>query len=320
MPQDLTTETVRMAYRLLLGREPENEAVLRSALRYRSIAALRQAFLESAEFRRKIPPRPAFVPVNAAPIDVEWAVDEAVAARLLSHVGATWTRLGEERPHWSVLSADRFLPEKLEASRAAFFASGAQDRDTLRAVLARHGLAPSAFPTVFEFGCGLARVTPFLAESFQRVVACDVSASHIALARARLAETGTTNASIGQATTQAFGMTGRFDLWFSRLVLQHNPPPVMAMVLRRALGLLNPGGIAHFQVPTYALNYRFRVAEYLSGLAAAEGGIEMHVLPQPVIFQLAAQCDCEPLEVWQDNSAGHSAAWVSSVITLRKRG
>lgn len=320
MPQDVTIETVRMAYRLMLGREPENEAVLHAALRYRSVAALREAFVNSAEYRRKQPVQPAVVPLEAPPIAVEWEVDDAVAARLLTHVGETWTRLGEERPHWSVLSAERFLPERLEASRKAFFDSGARDRDTLLAVLARHGLTAELFPTLFEFGCGVARVTPFLARSFRRVLACDVSASHIALARETLAAAGIGNVGIELATTQSFGMTAGFDLWFSRLVLQHNPPPVMAMVLRRALGLLNPGGIAHFQVPTYALNYRFAVADYLAGLGKTEGQIEMHVLPQPVIFELAAQCGCEPLEVWQDRSVGNGAAWVSSVFTLRKRG
>jgi SAM-dependent methyltransferase len=163
-------------------------------------------------------------------------------------------------------------------------------------------------------------VSPFLAETFAEVVACDISSSHIALARARLAEARAGNVAVQLVTAQDFGITGGFDLWFSRLVLQHNPPPVMAMVLRRALGLLNPGGIAHFQVPTYARNYRFSVADYMDGLEAADGNIEMHVLPQHVIFDLAAQSGCEPLEVWQDASVDNNPAWISSVVALRKRG
>jgi SAM-dependent methyltransferase len=322
MPQDVTPEAVRMAYLLLLGREPESEAAVRSALNYGSLAAMRDAFLRSDEFRRQlqVTARPAFTPLDSPPLEVEWQVDDATAARLLRHVGDTWTRLGTERPHWSVLSSDRFAPERIEQTGASFFESGTQDRDTLLAVLHRLGLAAQDFPRVFEFGCGLARVTPFLAESFAEVVACDVSASHIAMARERVRQAGAGNITLQLATAQDFGMTGGFDLWFSRIVLQHNPPPVMAMVLRRALSLLSPGGIAHFQVPTYARNYSFRVADYLAGLDQASGQIEMHVLPQPVIFDIAAQCGCEPLEVWQDGSAGNAPAWISSVVTLRKRG
>lgn len=319
MPQDITPEAARLAYLLLLGREPESERAIASARSYPSLAALRQAFLGSDEFRNKVKLRPVLVALDAPPIEVEWQVDAATARRLLAHVGETWARLGAERPHWSVLSADHFLPERIAATGDRFFQSGKRDRDGLLAVLRRLGREPAEFPVLFEFGCGLARVTPFLAESFARVVACDVSASHLALARERLAveHAGVT---LHEATPGDLGMKEGFDLWFSRLVLQHNPPPVMAMVLRRALSLLNPGGIAHFQLPTYARGYRFTAADYLAGVKPGGGEIEMHVLPQPVIFELAAQCGCEPLEVWQDQSAGPPASWISSVVTLRKRG
>ena len=35
-----------------------------------------------------------------------------------------WTRLGNERPHWSVLSADQFSPEQISGTAQDFFASG----------------------------------------------------------------------------------------------------------------------------------------------------------------------------------------------------
>ncbi len=320
MPQEITPEVARLAYLLLLGREPESARAVASACGYTSLAALRAAFLGSNEFRSKLKQQhPAIVEPAAPPIEVEWQVDATTAAALLAHIGATWTRLGTERPHWSVLGAEHYLPERIAATGEQFFQSGRADRDKLLAVLRRLGHAPGEFPVLFEFGCGLARVTPFLAESFARVVACDISASHLALARERMAA-GPANVTLHAATPGDFGMAEGFDLWLSHLVLQHNPPPVMAMVLRRALSLLNPGGIAHFQLPTYARGYRFSAADYLAGLKPGAGEIEMHVLPQPVIFEIAAQCGCEPLEVWHDHSAGAPGVWVSSVVTLRKRG
>jgi hypothetical protein len=113
-------------------------------------------------------------------------------------------------------------------------------------------------------------------------------------------------------------MTAPFELWFSRIVLQHNPPPIAAMILRRALGLLAPGGLAVFQVPTHAIGYRFRVAEYVNGLGQP-GGIEMHVLPQPVVFDIVRDCACEPREVLEDFSAGPSGSWNSTTFVVRKR-
>lgn len=314
---EITPEIARLAYRLLLGREPENEGVVAWACAQGSLAALRRIFLDSAEFRAGIALPAAMVGIDAPPIEVEWRVDYPTAERLLAHVGASWTRLGEERPHWSVLSSETFLPERIAETEGQFFASGRGDRDRLLAALARLGLRAAEFPHAFEFGCGLGRVTAFLAESFASVSACDVSASHLARARQHLA--GRPGITLHQAGIEDFGMSAGFDLWFSRLVLQHNPPPVAAMVLARALLLLNPGGVAHFQLPTYAAGYRFRVADYLAGLRPEGGDIEMHVLPQSVVFALAAEHDCDVLEVWQDQSAGPPASWVSSVITLRKR-
>jgi hypothetical protein len=106
-----------------------------------------------------------------------------------------------------------------------------------------------------------------------------------------------------------------FDLWFSQIVLQHNSPPIIAMILRRAMQLLNPGGLAIFQVPTFSPGYRFRVTEYVSNLPNA--GMEMHVLPQPAIFEIAVGAGCVPLEVLDDYSTG-SQLWVSNSFAFAK--
>ena len=321
LAQILSAEAVRIAYRVFLGREPESEEVVENWCKLGSYDALRTAFLNSDEFRAhmEIAPAPtlALVPLNAPRLDIEWEIDPKTSLALLSHVRATWTRLGQERPHWSVLSADEFSPEQISNSSPQFFASGADDCQRLVALLRRHRLAPEQFPRMLEFGCGLARVTPFFARTFRSVVACDVSASHMDIARRVVSSSGAGNVSYSMVQSSEFGMSEPFDLWFSCIVLQHNPPPIIAMILRRCLSLLAPGGVAAFQVPTYALGYRFNTAEYLKGLNAA-GGIEMHVLPQPVIFRIARECGCEALEVWQDQAAGNSAAWVSNTFLLRK--
>jgi hypothetical protein len=114
-----------------------------------------------------------------------------------------------------------------------------------------------------------------------------------------------------------FGMDGAFDLWFSRIVLQHNPPPVIAMILRRAFALLSPGGLAIFQVPTYAIGYRFVVKEYLREVGR-QHGIEMHVLPQRAILEIAQQAGCTLLEVREDASAGNPGSWLSNMFVFQK--
>ena len=71
----------------------------------------------------------------------------------------------------------------------------------------------------------------------------------------------------------------RVDLVYSLIVLQHNPPPVIRLIVRAFLKALNPGGVAYFQVPTYRGGYRFSPGEYLENEAKKHVMMEMHVLP-----------------------------------------
>jgi SAM-dependent methyltransferase len=316
MPHDVTRESVIWAYRLILGREPESDSVVNGATSYSSIAELRKSLLESHEFRSIHPPR--LLPLDAPPMRVECAVDDQVLSRLLSTVQKTWKRLGRERPHWSVLSAEQFLPENIQASESAFYESGRFDVQVLNSALVRANRSPRDFRTVFEFGCGLGRVTPYLATTFEHVIACDVSSTHLEQARLVIERSNANNVAL-TLVVQAFefGMRDHFDLWFSRLVLQHNPPPLIAMILRRAFFLLNSGGLAVFQVPTYAINYEFRIEAYLEKIDN-DHDIEMHVIPQDVIFQLARENGCVLLEVVEDGASGPSNKWRSNTFVLQK--
>ena len=216
-----------------------------------------------------------------------------------------------------MLSADDFLPGRIKDTETSFFASGQQDVNDLIALLARHGKSAADFAQVIEFGCGIGRVTPHLARTFRHVTACDVSTSHAAMAEKVVAGAGVRNVRFEPVVDDRFGMDDGFDLWFSRIVLQHNPPPVIARILERAFVLLEPGGMAVFQVPTYATGYRFRLAEYLARDRSADG-IEMHVLPQSAVFAIARDCGCEPLDVLEDGSAGPMQDWCSTTFVMRK--
>lgn len=317
----ITSDLVIAAYRLILGREPESDAIVRSYLSFSDVAALRRAFLTSPEFlglyeqlARQIPA--TRVPLTAPPLDVEVALDDARKAVLMGHVQEQWTRLGKEQPHWSVLSAEDFRPDRIKQNEHAFFESGAADLELLVATLRRSGLDPLSFRRIFEFGCGLGRVTAHFSQAFAEVHACDISTSHMEVARRRLEAAEAKNVTLHLSEVGTFGMHEGFDLWFCRIVLQHNPPPLIHMILRRAFSLLRPGGAALFQVPTYAIGYRFSADEYLQQMPQ---GIEMHVLPQSIVLGLAADAGLELLDVREDDAAGPPAGWVSNLFLFRKR-
>jgi SAM-dependent methyltransferase len=280
------------AFRLLLGRPPT--AV--EAGQWAAIApdALRERLMATEAFAAALPAgavRMMEEPSGA----IEWHAAPAQAAALLDRVQAHWTRLGEERPHWSVAAQPAFLPDQIDANREAFAASGMQDVAALMATLARHGLHPRKLPRAVDFGCGVGRMTRPMASVFTEVTGCDVSPSHLALARVACGP----GVRFSLVNTADFGMGGPFDLWFSTRTLQHNPPPVMALILRRAFSLLAPGGVAVFQIPTARVGYAFSAAAALAAPDADEA-LPIHVLPQAAVFALAHAAGCVPLEVLED--------------------
>lgn len=313
-------EAARWAYRLFLDRDPESEAVL-AAVQKSDSRSLREAFIASFEFaglvQRPAPTPPRIVSVDASANEVEVEVSKNNSDKLREHVQNTWTRLGLEAPHWSVLSADEFRPDNISRTQEAFFESGNHDLEMLVGILARHKMTPRDLPVCFEFGSGLGRVTLPLARTFKRVIACDISTSHLEVARQRAADARLDNIMFAHADSRDFGIRERFDLWFSRIVLQHNPPPIMHAILDQAFSNLSKGGLAVFQIPTYATGYRFETNSYVRQIAAS-GEIEMHCLPQRHIFKLANHHGLDVLEVREDFSAGPHEHWVSNVFVLRR--
>jgi SAM-dependent methyltransferase len=289
------------AYRWLLGRDPESpQTAERLAAASLTFAELRQRVMESAECRAQFDPmrwRP--MPLDLPPQEVESEADEAALAALLARIGGAWSRLGETEPHWSVLTDDRFRGERLAGNLAAFIASGESSAKAVTGMLARHGVTPATHPRLVEFGCGVGRVTLPLARRFPQVTGCDISTGHLAAAREAAAEAGIGGIRWWQVRIRSLLPAEPCDIWYSHLVLQHNPPPLVRHILREAFAALAPGGVALFQVPTHIRGYRFVLADYLA--RPAEAGIEMHALPQSAIFALAAEAGLQVLEVRDDS-------------------
>ena len=316
-----TRQQIIDAYRILLDREPENEVVIKRAGGYKTVAALRSAILSSTEYRRKNPGREKLnvVPMDAPVLPIRTSVDPRTLQLMLSHIGERWTALGEAKPHWSVLSAQQYEGKMTRASENDFYATGVAERTMVERVLGRAGRRPSEFQRVLEFGCGLGRLTLQFAEMFAHVVACDVSASHLRLAREAAERRRQTNIDFRLVTLDTFAMPDGFDFWYSRIVLQHNPPPLIEAILRQALRQLEPNGIAIFQVPTYAVGYTFNTDEYVAAMND-KPEIEMHCIPQRVVFAIAAATGCRIVEVREDNAVDIPHYWVSNTFVLEKEG
>jgi SAM-dependent methyltransferase len=310
-----------MAYRHILGREPESEAVVEEqAARYEGPAALRQAFLRSDEMQDWVRTRlPATLRLDAPPLPIELTTDAPTLARLLRLTGDFWDAIGRTSPHWSVLTNPEFEPGSIAANEAIFFASGQAEVEMVQAILARAGRSLAEFSCGAEYGCGVGRITMHLARRLPKLLAQDISLPHLEVAQQALAREGLHNVEFHQVGADRLHPAEGFDFWFSRIVLQHNPPPIIMAILDRMFGLLAPGGVAIFQVPTYRVGYRFAVEDYLRWRLGEEMEMEMHVVPQGAVLELAWRHGCRLLEMREDTAVvSDSPDWLSNLFAFAK--
>ncbi len=301
----VSREAVEWAYRLLLGREPESEAIIDFQMTgNRDIGQLRNCFLESQEFNERLPPSARIQLRGGEPPNlIESDGSPELLARLFEHVHRSWQQFGEEQPFWSVLTAPEYRDQPEEEAIERFFASGEAEIERFRKALARFDLSLDGRRTCLEYGCGLGRVTRHLAPHFERVTAVDISAAHLAKAQALAEAKGIGGIDWTHLRSlDQLGELPQVDVIYSMIVLQHNPPPVIERIIKTFARILRPGGIAYFQVPTYRAGYEFRLADYLDG--RLQPGMEMHVYPQYRIFRIFADAGAVPLSVVEDGWTG----------------
>ena len=106
------------------------------------------------------------------------------------------------------------------------------------------------------------------------------------------------------------------DAILSVITLQHNPPPVMAWILKNLLNILNPGGVAFIQIPTYRNGYLFEAERYLQ--TAQPNTLEMHFLPQHEVFRIISESNSICLEIREDSMVGDETQMLSNTFLIQK--
>ena len=301
----VTREDVRYAYRFILGREPENEAVLDEQANFANLDSLRDHFMNSEEYRQSIRPaestKGAYIYDAAGDVEVDASAIDRQA--MIDRIGEAWAKFGETEPHWSVLVDDSFLHENISANIERFYNAGRDDISNLVSFADRAGADLSPTARVLDFGCGVGRLTFALAERYGQVTGVDISPGHLRLARERATEKHIANVRFDQLKTvdDLALYRGEMDFVVSLIVLQHNPPPIMAALLEGLLRTLAPGGVAVLQLPTFMPEQQFKISDYL---ANEQEQMEMNALPQRFVFEIIERCGCRPLEVREDHCIG----------------
>lgn len=319
--EDLGRDAVFWAYRLFLDREPENDQVVHEHLRKCSSPEdLRNNFIYSTEFRQKNPT--LHVPVlfgDEPPMSIEDVCSEDDLEKLFAHVQSTWQELGEIEPHWSVVVSEDYRQANIEGTKDAFYRTGEQHVSQLFGSLERNNVQHSEFKTCLDYGCGVGRITRHLAPRFERVFAYDISLSHLERAEDYFSEERISNVLLNHLKrVRDIEELPKVDVVYSMIVLQHNPPPVIGFVVEGLIQSLNPGGVAFFQLPTYRLGYSFSVENYFAEQALRRE-MEMHVLPQRRVFEIAQRAGGRVLEVIDDGWTGIRLKEVSNTFVIQKK-
>ncbi len=299
-----TRQDIALAWRLLRGGKPDAAELDRLAANSANIEQLRRNLVGQAGgklhsvFQETVQQR--FL--KAPPPQVEVDVPPEVLDALLAHVENVWRGFGESDPFWSVLT--KFKPAGAEVDKATFYATGKKRVEKFDAALARAGVDSASLKTCLELGSGVGRLTLWLADRFEHVIAADISSSHLALAEGELGARGKTNVTYLRVASMAeLAEAPPFDAFFSIISLQHSPPPVIKHVLSILLGRLSPGGVGYFQLPTLIPEQSFDAKAYLADLSPHEQ-METFAVPQKVLFALFDELGLKVLEVREDNQCG----------------
>ena len=321
-----TKDEIILAYRLLLGRDPEDESVINSLLvKTHSVEELREIFYSSSEFivrMGQILKTPQNVlqrhPFSLPRIPVEVGCSDEKLGQMIDRINNGWSSLGKNEPYWSVLTQPEFYLDKFEENRENFYGSGKYLVDTFLSSLRRNGINPNLIKSCLDFGCGVGRMLSPLSKSFSKIYAVDISQNHLMLAEGLASKEKISNVEfIHCFNLKCLKDLPSVDSFVSVITLQHNPPPLIFFQIKLLLGLLNPGGAAYFQVPTYRNGYIFEIERYLN--SPPSNSMEMHFLPQGEIFRAITESNCICLEVREDAMVGNEGSMLSNSFIVQKK-
>ncbi len=286
-PQD-----VARLYRLLLDRDPESDFAMSEKV-HRDWLDVIEEFVVSTEYRqaqRRTAARE--LSTRAVEFDAPLQVTDPELRELFEETRSHWLSVGtsEETVDWSVLTSDQYLGRKSSAEVVDFYRTGAEHLDLVLDLVKR--VRPSfrlQDARVLDFGCGVGRVLRHLVETTAWSEGWDFSTTHLEWLLRRFAEFDIPADSFGIRALDSLDIAEpdpRFDLSFSLLTLQHNPPPLIAHLLREIFRSLTPGGIAVLHIPTVPLvgGNGFSIAGYKETHATELG---LYAFPREAVLDIA---------------------------------
>jgi ubiquinone/menaquinone biosynthesis C-methylase UbiE len=200
---------------------------------------------------------------------------------------------------WTVLSD----PEKdgVKWDPEEFFATGADVLERIKAI-EDSGIEIGRRVAV-DFGCGLGRVSRWLAKRFSSVVGVDISPTMLEMAERYNTQSAPITFVLGNETHIPLA-TSCADFVHSVIALQHIPRRLQEMYLREFSRIARPGGHLYFQTPSHALFVKETAFRLDRNTDSGPASIELHTYPRAEVEALMEGCGCEVMRTLDDDSCG----------------
>lgn len=210
-----------------------------------------------------------------------------------------WDRLAKFDAMWTILTDPTKYGGKWD--REEFFATGADVLVRLKTIedlgaKINNGVA-------VDFGCGVGRVSHWLAQRFSRVVGVDISPHMLELAEQFNTQSAAITFVLGNEQNIPLA-TSSADLVYSFIVLQHIPKAMQEKYLREFSRIVRPGGYLCFQTPSHPLDGG--EPNFSVGLMTSAGPatMEMHTYPRAELESHLERCGCRMIRVLDDENCG----------------
>ena len=221
---------------------------------------------------------------------------------IFSRIQSQWTRVGESEPYASVLSDEKYISSNIKDNLVEFHSTGQEGMKNLISLCKKNDVyLPNR--VLFELGCGVGRSTQHFAPAFEKIFAWDVSKGNLDECDKNLLINNITNVELKLIQQfQDYDIIPEHDVFFSEIVLQHNPPPLQYFLIDKILSKLNSGGIFFFQTITHHETYSFEFDNYLNWQHSQN--YEMHALPMRWIFKLLRKNNVFIMDVLKERLGG----------------
>jgi len=158
-----------------------------------------------------------------------------------------WEDLAQLDPLWAISTTEekKFNKWNIEP----FFLIGEKLNHELKKEIKRIGY-PVQFKSALDFGCGVGRITRFLAKNYEECYGVDISDTMIELAKQYNQGISNCKFVVNPEKNLSMFSNNYFDLVYSRIVLQHIPErKIIKFYIQEFVRILKKNGLLYFQLP-----------------------------------------------------------------------